>query len=100
MGAVSVFAAIAASTVKIPSEKNLMGHLFWLRDLIDRKVLSHLQWADTRDMSSDGHTKGSIDREMLLEGNDGCLYVPTRHQDLTSTIETPRSLEEGRVLAR
>ena len=65
--AMSLFAAIAATTVKIPSEKNLAGHLFWLRELIDRKVLSQIQWADTRDMSSDGHTKGSIDRQMLLD---------------------------------
>ena len=65
--AMSLFAAIAATTVKIPAEKNLAGHLFWLRELIDRKVLSQIQWADTRDMSSDGHTKGSIDRQMLLD---------------------------------
>ena len=65
--AMSVWAAIAAATVKIPSEKNLAGHLFWLRELIDRKVLTQIQWADTRDMSSDGHTKGKIEREMLLK---------------------------------
>ena len=65
--AMSVFSAIAASTVKVPSEKNLAGHLFWLRELLDRKIVTHIQWADTRDMSSDGHTKGSIDRQMLLD---------------------------------
>ena len=63
----SVWAAIAATTVKMPSEKNLAGHLYWLRQLIDNQVLNHLQWADTRDMSSDGHTKGKIDRDMLLK---------------------------------
>ena len=63
----SLYAAIAASTVKVPSEKNLAGHLFWLRELLDKKVITHIQWADTRDMSSDGHTKGSIDRQMLLD---------------------------------
>ena len=26
-----------------------------------------IQWCDTRDMVADGHTKGSIDRQLLLE---------------------------------
>ena len=26
-----------------------------------------MQWCDTRDMTADGHTKGSIDRQLLLE---------------------------------
>ena len=69
--AMSLFAAIAASTVKVPSEKNLAGHLFWLRELLDRKIITHIQWADTRDMSSDGHTKGTIDRQMLLDVMQG-----------------------------
>ena len=77
--AMSLFSAIAASTVKIPSEKNLAGHLFWLRELLDKKVVDQIQWADTRDMSSDGHTKGTIDRQMLLEVMQGKL----QHQHAT-----------------
>ena len=64
--AMSLFTAIAAHTVKIPSEKNLAIHLFWLRELLDRKVLNHLEWCDTRDMTSDCHTKGSIARDVIL----------------------------------
>jgi hypothetical protein len=65
--AMSLFTAIAAATVRVPTEKSLAGHLFWLRELLDNGVLSELVWADTRDMSADGHTKGSIDRRMLLD---------------------------------
>ena len=65
--AMSLCTAIAAATVRAPSEKSLAGHLFWLRELIDLKLLTTLQWADTRDMSSDGHTKGSIDRKAILD---------------------------------
>ena len=65
--AMSLFAAIAVATVRVPTEKSLAGHLFWLRELIDNGVLSMIQWADTRDMSADGHTKGSIDRKVLFE---------------------------------
>ena len=64
--AMSLFAAIAAHTVKIPSEKNLAIHLFWLRELLDRKVIEALEWCDTRDISADCHTKGSIDRDVIL----------------------------------
>ena len=65
--AMSLFAAIAAHTVRIPSEKNLAVHLFWLRDLLNRNVLTSLEWCDTRDMNADGHTKGSIDRDAILQ---------------------------------
>ena len=65
-----------------------MGHLFWLRELIDRKVVSHVQWADTRDMSSDGHTKGSIDREMLLKAMKG-IYA---YQHETKIFPPPNPL--------
>ena len=64
--AMSLFTAIAAHTVKIPSEKNLAIHLFWLRELLDRKVIQYLEWCDTRDMSADCHTKGSIERDVIL----------------------------------
>ena len=82
--AMSLFAAIAASTVKVPSEKNLAGHLFWLRELLDYKVITQIQWADTRDMSSDGHTKGSIDRQMLLD----CMLGKFTYQHATKLFPT------------
>ena len=35
--------------------------------MMDVGVLVNVQWCDTRDMSADGHTKGSIERDSLLE---------------------------------
>eukprot|EP00959_Pyramimonas_sp_CCMP1952_P050617 1057674-Pyramimonas_sp.AAC.1 len=32
-----------------------------------RGTVHSIQWCDTRDMTADGHTKGSIDREMPLQ---------------------------------
>ena len=29
-------------------------------------IVHSVHWCDTRDMSADGHTKGSIDRELLI----------------------------------
>ncbi len=71
--AMSLFAAISIATVRIPSEKSLAGHLLWLRELIDLGLLSYLQWADTRDISADGHTKASIDRKTALTLMNGLL---------------------------
>ena len=63
----SLFQAISAHTLKIPSEKSLALHLFWLREFLNRQVPNELKWCDTRDMTADGHTKGSVSREALLQ---------------------------------
>eukprot|EP00959_Pyramimonas_sp_CCMP1952_P297360 6220733-Pyramimonas_sp.AAC.2 len=34
---------------------------------MERGIVHCIQWRDTRDMTADGHTKESIDREMLLQ---------------------------------
>eukprot|EP00959_Pyramimonas_sp_CCMP1952_P015394 326221-Pyramimonas_sp.AAC.1 len=38
---------------------------------MERGIVHSLQWCDTRDMTADCHTKGSIDREMLLQVTGG-----------------------------
>ena len=63
--AMSVFAAITATFLKIPAERSLLSHVQYLRELLDTKVLEALIWIDTRDMCADGLTKGSIDRDLL-----------------------------------
>ena len=61
-----LFAAASATTVRVPSERSLAGHVFWLRELLDRRVLHYLRWCDTRDMSADAHTKGVVPRDAIL----------------------------------
>ena len=39
---------------------------------MERRIVESAQWCDTRDMTADGHTKGSIDRELLLQVMAGC----------------------------
>eukprot|EP00959_Pyramimonas_sp_CCMP1952_P039121 818956-Pyramimonas_sp.AAC.1 len=39
--------------------------------MIERGIVHSTQWCDTRDMAADGHTNGSIDREMLLQVMEG-----------------------------
>ena len=62
----SLWTAVAASTMKVPSEKTLAVHLYWVRDLLEKRALHTLRWCDTRDMTADAHTKGSIPRDALL----------------------------------
>ena len=77
-----------------PSEKSLAGHLLWLRELLDIGLLSVLQWADTRDMSADGHTKGSIDRKAILDLMKGIF----RFQHATKEFTPPhRQISNNRV---
>ena len=39
--------------------------------MMDRGIVHSVQWCDTRDMTADGHTKGSIDRDLLLQVMSG-----------------------------
>eukprot|EP00959_Pyramimonas_sp_CCMP1952_P447313 9365759-Pyramimonas_sp.AAC.1 len=38
---------------------------------MERGIVHIIQWCDTRDLTADGHTKGSIDREMPLQVTGG-----------------------------
>jgi hypothetical protein len=63
--AMSVFAAVTASFVKIPADNGMLTHVQYLRELLDSRVLTGLGWTDTRDMVADGTTKGAVDRQQL-----------------------------------
>ena len=65
LDALSVYAAVTATFIKIPAEKSLLSHIQFLRELLDNGVLSALIWIDTRDMVADGMTKGAVGRELL-----------------------------------
>ena len=58
LDAKSVFAAVTATFIKPPAEKSLLCHIQYIRELLDTRVLQYLFWIDTRDMTSDGLTKG------------------------------------------
>mgnify|MGYP003333188050 CR=1 FL=1 len=63
----SVYAAITATQIKIPAERSLWSHEQYVRELLETAVLRWLLWVDTRDMHSDGLTKGTVDRAALHE---------------------------------
>ena len=51
--------------MKNPAEKNFIVHLLWLKNKLENCVIKKLIWTDTRDMTADGHTKGSIRRTAI-----------------------------------
>eukprot|EP00959_Pyramimonas_sp_CCMP1952_P086813 1815857-Pyramimonas_sp.AAC.1 len=64
------------------------------------------QWRDTRDMTADGHTKGSIDRDMLIQvmggtqsfNHDLKRQTPYRAGQ-TRSPEPPEEQSPARLLA-
>ena len=78
----SVYKSLTSRDLKIPTEKTLLGHVAWIRELLSLGILTNVQWCDTRDMAADGHTKGSIDRDLLLKlmiGQQKYLYDIKSH---------------------
>ena len=47
----------------------------YLRELLDYGVLEALVWLDTRDMTSDGLTKGAVDRKALHDLMEGSIVI-------------------------
>ena len=64
--AMSLFKSVAAVVVREPAEKSCGVLLFWLREVLEQGLLTTLRWCDTRDLSCDGNTKGSIPRDALV----------------------------------
>ena len=89
--AMSVFAAVTAAFVKEPAEKALWAHVKYLRELLDNQVLSYIVWLDTRDMISDGLTKGVIERDALHDAMAGALHVNYACKSWKSTCSVCRN---------
>ena len=74
MVALSLVAALSANMVKAPVEKSMLTHLLWIRQYIEKRII-HMYWEDTRDMSADGLTKGTISREALRQLASGIRKI-------------------------
>ena len=71
--ALSVYAAITATHIKIPSEKSLLSHVQYVRELLDHRTVHSIYWQDTRDLVADALTKGSCPRDNLCACMNGSL---------------------------
>ena len=77
----SVYKSLTSRDLKVPTGKTLLGHVSWIRELVAIGVIQHVQWCDTRDMTADGHTKGCVDRTLLLQLMQG-------HQEYHHSVKT------------
>ena len=71
----SVFESLKAVVFKAPSENSLAGHVLWLREMLEKKLLQFVTWTDTRDMLADGLTTGSVSREALEDSMKGTFML-------------------------
>ena len=92
----SVYKSLSSKDLKIPTERTLLGHISWIRELMEFGIVHSVQWCDTRDMSADGHTKGSIDRDLLLQAMEGKqkykhdvkAFVPFRGGTISKPVQS------------
>ena len=61
-----VFTSIENDDTKVPAESSLLSSVQAVREALVEKRLRTLYWVDTRDMVSDGLTKGSVDRAEII----------------------------------
>ena len=62
----SIYSYLHAKHLKFPTERGTFFHLAYLRELLEQGTIRSLTWVDTRDMFADGMTKGSLDRNALV----------------------------------
>jgi len=88
MDAESVYKSLSSRDTNVPAEKTLLGHVVWIRELLQQRLIDIVQWCDTRDMTADGHTKGIISRDLLLKAMRGAqnfVHAVTRHAPFRNT---------------
>jgi hypothetical protein len=95
----NIVAAIEVTKTTVPAEKNFYFHLLWLKDRLKSGAVRALVWRDTRDITADGHTKGSIDRKALRSCAGGTFeHVHAEHRlVLSKTNNRTVASEAGQV---
>ena len=79
--AYSVFSAIAATEVKIPTESQLIYEVRAMHDHLQSRRCDKLFWIDTEDMLSDGLTKGAVCRDAILRAvSEGRWHLTKPYQ--------------------
>ena len=89
----SVYKSLTSRDLSVPTERTLLGHVSWIRELLQLGIVKTIRWCDTRDMTADGHTKGCIDRKLLLQVMSGMQkfqhavkeHTPRHHGAKTTT---------------
>ena len=80
--------------MKAPTEKSVISHVKWLRELADRGLLTGIAWVDTRDMLADGLTKGAVDRQMIHTAMDGHWALQHAPRQWQSSMATRQQVQQ------
>eukprot|EP00959_Pyramimonas_sp_CCMP1952_P425889 8920594-Pyramimonas_sp.AAC.1 len=51
--------SLSSKDLQKPTECTLLGRISWLRQMMERGIVRCVQVCVTRDMTADGHTKGT-----------------------------------------
>ena len=62
-----MYDGVTADCTKSPADKPLFLHALAMREYLEAGWVDRLWWLDTLAMLADGMTKGSVDREALVE---------------------------------
>eukprot|EP00959_Pyramimonas_sp_CCMP1952_P374106 7834754-Pyramimonas_sp.AAC.1 len=92
-GAEFVLKSLSHKDLYNPTECTFWGHISWIRQMMDRRIIHSAQWRNTRDMTADGRIKSSIERDVLAQVAAGTqpfkheLNTDTPHRAPTSKVE-------------
>ena len=81
----SIWSYLRSAHLKYPAEKGTFYHLAFLKELLDKGIISQMNWGDTRDMVVDGLTKGKLDREALQSLMNGWWRLTQAIQSIHTT---------------
>ena len=71
----SVYESLKVKVFKPLADNSLSRHVLWMREMIEKRLVSTLVCADTKDMYANGLTKGIVPRNALLEILSGILRL-------------------------
>ena len=63
----------------------------WIREKLQNGIIKKIQWRDTRDSTADGHTKGNVDRQAiinLMKGSQKYTHPVKTYEPHRNLIDT------------
>ena len=66
--------AVAAVDAREPQGSSLKFHIISVRDGLAQGIIRRTHWVNTRDLLAGRVTKGGVDRTLLRNGSNGCIF--------------------------
>jgi len=82
----SLFQSVTGTEV-VCKDAAMKLHALYLRQMLDRGMVTTLTWIDTRDMLADALTKGKISRDALMDACNNGRWI-LNHYDITKTWQS------------